>query len=318
MKLARLLTTSVALAALLLGAPAFASGDTHGDAPGEGHGAAGEETPYADVMMHHITNGYDVEVPAPNGHLGHKIDLRETFGTWSFQLGETTIDMTPSKLVLFLWLSAFILFVLYGVIAPRKYDERGVPRGFGNLLEVLVIFVRDEIAIANIGKKDGPRYVPFLLTLFLFILVMNFVGLIPYMSTATSNLAVTGALALIAFFMTTLAGMRAHGTLGYWKALVPSGVPAALWPLMWPIEFVGLFTKPFALTVRLFANMTAGHVVILSLLGLIFVQKSLVWVPVSVPFALFIYLLEILVALLQAYIFAMLTALFIGLASHDH
>jgi F-type H+-transporting ATPase subunit a len=268
--------------------------------------------------MHHITDGWEIEVPAFNEHLGHKIDLREVFGDWTVRIGEHTIDLTPSKLVLFLWLAALVLIVLYGFVSPRAYDERGVPKGLNNLLEVFVIFVRDEIAIANIGKKDGPRYVPYLCSLFLFILVMNFAGLIPYGSTATGNLAVTGGLAVLSFILMILAGMRAHGVMGYWLALVPSGVPKALWPLMWPIEFLGLFTKPFALTVRLFANMTAGHVVILSLLGLIFVQKSLVWAPVSIPFALFIYLLEILVALLQAYIFAMLTALFIGLASHDH
>lgn len=324
-----LLPTTVAVLALLALAPAWATqaaegthGAAHVEAAEEAHGEGaehGEEEPYADVMMHHITNGYDMELPAFNSHLGYKIDLREIFGDWSVEISGIKIDLTPSKLVIFLWLSAIILFLLYGVFARRRYDERGVPKGMNNLLEVLVIFVRDEIAIANIGKKDGPRYVPFLLTLFLFILVMNFVGLIPYGSTATANLGVTAALALVAFFMTTLAGMRAHGTFGYWKALVPSGVPAALWPLMWPIEFVGLFTKPFALTVRLFANMVAGHFVILALLGLIYAVSFWVF-PVSVALALAIFMLELFVGFVQAYIFTMLSALFIGtgLVHHGH
>jgi len=330
---------SLALALLLgfgiPGGPAFATNAEHKATPsaaegehraagheqtGEarGEGAGEEEEAFSEVLMHHITDGNTFELPAFNGHMAAKFDTREIFGNWDLRIGDFTLKLTPTKLTLFLWLSALIVFLLYGVISPRRYDSRGVPLGWNNLLEVFVLFVRDEIAIANIGKKEGPRYTPYLCTVFVFILVMNFVGLFPFGATATGNLMVTGALALISFGMTTLAGMRAHGAVGYWTSLVPSGVPPALWPLMWPIEFVGLFTKPFALTVRLFANMTAGHVVILSLLGLIFVQKSLAWVPVSVPFALFIYLLEILVALLQAYIFAMLTALFIGLASHDH
>ena len=147
----------------------------------------------------------------------------------------------------------------------------------------------------------------------------NFIGLIPYGSTATSNISVTATLAIISFIVIQAGGMMKNGIFGYFKGLVPHGMPIWLLPIMIPVELLGLFTKPFALAIRLFANMTAGHIVIMALLGLIFILHTYIVVPVSVSFALFIYLLEILVALLQAYIFTMLTSLFIGMAVHqDH
>jgi F-type H+-transporting ATPase subunit a len=150
-------------------------------------------------------------------------------------------------------------------------------------------------------------------------LTCNFIGLIPYGSTATSNISVTATLAIISFIVIQAGGMMKNGIFGYFKGLVPHGMPIWLLPIMIPVELLGLFTKPFALAIRLFANMTAGHIVIMALLGLIFILHTYIVVPVSVSFALFIYLLEILVALLQAYIFTMLTSLFIGMAVHqDH
>jgi F-type H+-transporting ATPase subunit a len=194
-----------------------------------------------------------------------------------------------------------------------------VPRGLYNFFEMLVQFVRNEIALKNIGEKDGDRFVPYLVTAFFFILFVNMFGLIPYAATATGNLAVTLALAVFTFIITQYAAIRAMG-LGAWLKHLTGGVAVWLWPIMIPVEILGLFTKPFALTVRLFANMLAGHIVILSLLGLIYALNSQ-WVAFgSVPMALGIFLLELFVAFVQAYIFTMLSSLFIGqgLAHHGH
>jgi len=142
-------------------------------------------------------------------------------------------------------------------------------------------------------------------------------GLIPFSATITSNIAVTATLAMLSFIMTQLAGIRSYGFFGYFKAIIPHGMPPAILPLIIVVEILSLFTKPFALCIRLFANMIAGHVVIFSLLGLIFIMGSILVAPVSVAFALFIYMLELLVALIQAYIFTMLSSLFIGMAAYQ-
>jgi F-type H+-transporting ATPase subunit a len=194
-----------------------------------------------------------------------------------------------------------------------------VPRGLYNFIELLVAFVRNELATANIGKENADRFLPYLLTAFFFILFVNLFGLLPWSGTATANVNVTVCLALFTFFITQYAAIREMGIGGYLGHLT-GGVPKSLWPLwfiMIPVEFLGLFTKPFALTVRLFANMVAGHFVILALLGLIFAIS--VWVfPVSVALALAIFMLELFVAFVQAYIFTMLSALFIGAAFAHH
>jgi F-type H+-transporting ATPase subunit a len=257
-------------------------------------------------------------IPWPSETWSRRINLRDTFGAWEFEVGGTTIDLTPTKHTIFLWLSALLCLLLF-IPAKRKYDDKKVPSSkAANFVEALVLFVRDEMAIANIGKKEGPRYVPFLLTVFFLILFMNLLSLVPYGTAATANLAVTGALAIASFIITQIAGMRAHGPVGYWTGLVPSGVPWFLYPIMIPIEIMGLFTKPFALMVRLFANMTAGKVVIFSLIGLIFLFETVAVSPISVAFTLFILVLKLFVSFLQAYIFTMLTSLFIGMASHAH
>jgi len=165
--------------------------------------------------------------------------------------------------------------------------------------------------------KGHERYLPYLLTTFFFILTSNLFGLLPYSATVTSNIGVTAALAVLTFIMTQYGGMRSHGVIHYFKGLVPTGMPVAILPLIILVEILGLFTKPFALCIRLFANMIAGHVVILSLLGLIFILQTAFVAPVSIGFAIFIYLLELLVALIQAYIFTMLSSLFIGMAVHQ-
>jgi len=188
-----------------------------------------------------------------------------------------------------------------------------------------VLFVRDEISVKNIGHH-ADQYTSYLCSAFFFILFMNLCGLLPVpaihgkfpgISTATGNLGVTVVLALFTFVLTQIAGMRAQGAGGYWIHLVPGGVPKALFPLMFLIEFFGLFTKPFALTVRLFANMVAGHIVIFFLLALTLLLP-IVFSPVWVAFALGIFLLEMFVALVQAYIFTMLSAVFIGMTQHAH
>jgi F-type H+-transporting ATPase subunit a len=174
-----------------------------------------------------------------------------------------------------------------------------------------VQFVRVEIAKKNIGEHDGDRFVPYLVTAFFFILFVNLFGLVPWAATATGNVAVTMALATFTFLITQYAAIRAQG-LGGWLKHLTGGVSPLLWPIMIPVEILGLFTKPFALTIRLFANMIAGHIVILSLLGLIFALGSPFVAVGSVPMALAIFALEVFVAFVQAYIFTMLSSLFIG------
>ena len=226
------------------------------------------------------------------------------------RIAGVSVDLSITKHVLFLWVAALVVFLL-AFVAARKNIKSLVPRGVGNLIEVFVVFVRDEIAIPNMGN-GGVRYVPYLLTTFFFILAMNLMGMIPYGATSTSNINVTAALAIIAFFMIQLSAIRAQG-FGHYLAHLTGGVHWALWPIMVPIEILGLFTKPFALCIRLFANMTGGHLVIISLLGLIFLFKNIFIVPVPIAFALGINMLELFVAFLQAYIFTMLTSLFMGL-----
>jgi F-type H+-transporting ATPase subunit a len=254
-------------------------------------------------ILHHVLDGREIELP----FLGyvHIPQFPLVFG----------IDITPTKHVVFMWIAAILVFLTFFSIAKR-YKNSLVPKRFTNFFEVLIVFVRDEIAEPTLGRAY-QSFLPFLLTMFFFILFGNFLGLIPFSSTFTSNIAVTAALAIISFIMIQLGGMKQNGFFGYFKGLVPHGIPVMLLPLMVLVEILGLFTKPFALCIRLFANMIAGHTVILALIGLIFFMGTIFIAPVSVAFAIFIYLLEILVALIQAYIFTMLTSLFIGMAVHQ-
>lgn len=224
-------------------------------------------------------------------------------------IGGLTLDLSITKHVVFLWIAATLLIILM-TIAARQNRRNRVPKGWGNLVEVFVAFIRDEIVLPNMGQA-GVRYMPYLLTTFFFILIMNLLGLVPYGSSATGNISVTAGLAAIAFVMIQLAAIRAQG-LGHYLAHLTGGVPVFLWPIMIPIEILGLFTKPFALCVRLFANMTGGHLVIISLFGLIFLFKS--W-PIGITTAAFVVainFLELFVAFLQAYVFTMLTSIFMG------
>lgn len=233
-------------------------------------------------------------------------------------IGSYVLDLSITLHLVVMWVAALLL-ILIGILAAKR--RKMVPSGFYSMIEVIVSFVRDELAIKNIGKEEADRYVPFLCTAFFFIFIMNLLGLVPYSATATGNIAVTAGLALCTFGMTLIAGMRGQGVAGFWLGIVPKGVPLWLYPIMVPVELLGLVTKPFALSVRLFANMSAGGIIIGFLLALIFMLGDAAapfMAPVSVAFAAGIYLLKLFVAFLQAYIFTMLSALFIGMASHPH
>jgi F-type H+-transporting ATPase subunit a len=217
-----------------------------------------------------------------------------------------------------------LLTVWIGGFQIRRRHARGQgPAGFGAAVEALVLFIRNDVAIANIGH-GGEKFAPYILTLFFFILYCNLLGLLPWGATATGNLAVTGALAFTAFVTIEVSGYRALGPKGYLKTIVfvpegMTGVGAVLMAsIMTPIEIIGKIVKPFALTLRLFANMTAGHFVILALVGLIFIFGSWPVAAGSAAFVVFMMLLELLVAFLQAYIFALLTSVFIGMMQHAH
>jgi F-type H+-transporting ATPase subunit a len=230
-------------------------------------------------------------------------------------IGGLTIDLSITKSLFMMFISSIILFVVL-LRAASINKKNQVPRGIGNFIEVIVVFIRDEVVIPNIGK-EGIKMLPFFLTLFFFILFANLFGLIPFMAQPTKNINVTTGLALISFTATQVMGIKKNGFIGYFKGLVPHGVPIFVLPIMIVVEFIGLFTKPFALLMRLFANITAGSIIVLSLIGLIFIM-SWAGVIIAVPFALFIYLLEIFVSLIQAYIFTMLSAVFINMAIHQH
>ncbi len=252
-------------------------------------------------LLHHVQDAPEIDTPFGTIHLPHLP---------SFTVGDITFDMSITKHVVFLWIAAAVL-CLVAIVAARRNSRRDVPRGFGSILEVMILFVRDEIVLPNMGK-DGLKYMPYLLTTFFYILLMNLFGLIPYGASATGNVNVTAGLAIIAFVMIQASAIRAQGV-GHYLAHLTGGVHWALWPIMIPIEILGLFTKPFALCIRLFANMTGGHIVLVSLIGLIFIFQSYIIAVAPVGFVVAINFLELFVAFLQAYIFTMLTSLFMGL-----
>ena len=226
------------------------------------------------------------------------------------------MDFSITKLVFSMFLSILLLFWIFGLSA-RKYDSNGVPKGIAKFTEPLVVFIRDEVAIPNIGEKNYRKFMPFLLTLFFFIWINNVMGLVPFFpfsANLSGNIAFTGVLAVITFVITTI-----HGNKDYWKHIFwMPGVPVPMKLFLAPIEFIGIFIKPISLMIRLFANITAGHIIVLSLISFIFIAKT-VWVsPASIFFAVFISLIEILVVAIQAYIFTMLSALYIGSAMEEH
>ena len=252
-------------------------------------------------LLHHVEDSHEMELPFLHVHL-------PSFPP--FSVAGIMVDMSITKHVVFLWIAAALLCLTAAIVA-RVNRKRAVPTGFGNLFEMFVVFIRDEVALPNMGA-GGLRYLPYLLTTFFFILVMNLLGLLPYGASATGNVSVTAGLAFVAFIMIQLSAIRSQG-LGRYLAHLTGGVHWALWPIMIPIEILGLFTKPFALCIRLFANITGGHFVIVSLIGLVFIFKSYLIAVAPVGFVVGINFLELFVAFLQAYIFVMLTSLFMGL-----
>jgi len=228
------------------------------------------------------------------------------------------LDLSMTKTVVGM-LSAAIIGLFLFLSLARSYKKTGIshPKGIQSFLEPVVLFVRDDVAIPNLGHKY-EKYMPYLLTVFFFILINNLMGLIPFPppfgANVTGNIAITFVLALCTFLVTQFSGNKA-----YWKHVFATpGVPFWLLPVMIPVEIIGLFSKPFALMIRLFANITAGHIIVLSLICLIFIFDSLALAPVSIFFVIFMDCLELLVAFLQAYIFTLLSALFISMAVQEH
>lgn len=264
------------------------------------------------------------------------------------------IDLSVTKHVFMLWFIAVVVFVIATTLVRRFLKSgRPVPTGFMNALEAVVLFVRDEIVQPNVGRKWVNTWTPLVLTFFIFILCANAIGLIPVFevvalldhyvlhtapgsflksvvhggTTATANFNVTAALATVTFFAIIFAGTKAHGFVKHWKNLVPHGFAWPIYVLLIPIEVMGLFVRPFALTMRLAANMTGGHIAILAVLSLVFLFTEMfgtalagvgVGMAVSIPLAVGISALEIIVVLVQAYVFTLLTAVFIGMAIHVH
>jgi F-type H+-transporting ATPase subunit a len=228
------------------------------------------------------------------------------------------LDLSMTKAVVAMLFAALIGLFLF-ISMARSYKKTGVsaPKGIQSFLEPVILFVRDDIAIPNIGKHKYEKYMPYLLTAFFFILINNLMGLVPFPppfgANVTGNIAVTFVLAFCTFIITQFSANK-----NYWRHIFATpGVPIWLLPIMIPVEIIGIFSKPFALMIRLFANMIAGHIIILSLICLIFIFGTLLVAPVSILFVIFMDCLELLVAFLQAYVFTLLSALFISLAVQE-
>jgi F-type H+-transporting ATPase subunit a len=273
------------LPALLWQAAAGATEPVAEHAPAQGEGAVD----VAAILMHHVLD-------------------RPFFGM-------------PSRHLVFFVLAA-LLVVVIARLAIRSYRKGGVPTGLGAAVEGLVLFIRDDMAEKNIGHGDGARWTPLLSSFFFFILVAALLGLTPFAATSTGNIAVTMALATVSFIAQQWAGISKHGVVHHFMGIVPPGLPAWLLPIMIPVEILSMFTKPFALMIRLFANMLAGHMVITTLLMLVPLMAAVStlfgvsMIPVSLGLSLFIMVLEVLVAFIQAYIFTLLTSIFIGMYAH--
>jgi F-type H+-transporting ATPase subunit a len=271
-----------------------------------------------DIIMPHITDSHVIDYPCFSVRHGFMCELE--LPRWSPQhIFGVTVDLSPTKHVVWLTIAAIITLVTL-LVAARAHGRHAAagraPKGFANGIEAMVLYLRDEVVLPNVGPH-GEKYVPFVLTLFFFILFGNLMGLIPYGSTATGNIAVTATLAIITFIMIEIAGMRALGrsyigTIVYWPHDMNLVTKMLMTVIMTPVEIIGKFTKPFALAIRLFANMTAGHVIVLALIGLIFTFGSYWVVPGPFIMATGIMVLEVFVAFLQAYVFALLASVFIG------
>ena len=228
------------------------------------------------------------------------------------------LDLSITKMVFSMFISMVLLLLIF-VATARTYSQsrNGEPIGLGKFTEPLVLFIKDEVALPMIGEKNYQKYMPFLLTLFFFIWINNVMGLIPFFpfsANLSGNIAFTFVLAAITFIITTIVANK-----DYWKHIFwMPGLPVPMKLFLAPIEFLGIFIKPISLMIRLFANISAGHIIILSLISLIFIFKSILLAPVSLFFSVFISLIEVLVVAIQAYIFTILSAMYIGSAIEEH
>jgi len=278
--------------------------------------ALSQEAKKVDIILPHISDGDEIDVPwfSATGfrvvHLPH----------WApVMIGGYALDLSPTKHVVMMIIAALIAcVVLIGAARAqhRRTAQGKAPKGLANSIEATVLYIRNEVILPNVGPH-GERFVPYLLSVFFFILFANLLGLVPYGSTATGNISVTAMLAIIAFFVIEVAGMRALGknyisTIVYWPHDMPLPGKMAMTLIMTPVEILGKFTKPFALCIRLFANMTAGHVMVLALISIVFTFGSVLIGIAPVAMAVGIMMLELFVALLQAYVFTLLVSSFIG------
>lgn len=287
----------------------------HGEAAAH---VLGDISEIPDYIAHHLEDAREFELG------GFHWDLSQ-YAIDPINLGPITLDLSPTRQLVFILLSALLCIAIFVPLARAlaSRDPKKAPKGRANALEAIVLYFRNEMVRTNIGH-DADGYTPFIITVFFFILFMNLFGLTPLGVTATANLSVTASLALIAFVVTEVTGMVALGPAGYAQTIfyLPSGLPPLMVPIMLPImtfvEFLGKLTKPFALAIRLFANMMAGHILILAIVGMVLVTKSWLVAGGAVVVMSALMILELFVACLQAYIFAMLTSVFIGLIRHPH
>ncbi len=223
------------------------------------------------------------------------------------------LDFSITKNVVFIFLVGLLMFFMFRKMASN-YSKNALPKGMGRLLEPIILYIRDDIAIPNIGEKHYKRYMSYLLTVFFFVWIINLLGLTPLGVNVTNNIAVTFVLAIITYFITTFTANRAYWKHIFWMPDVP--VPMKI--ILAPIELLGTFIKPFSLMIRLYANITSGHIVLMSIIGMMFIFKSWIGSPLSFGLAFVLSILELLVAVLQAYIFTMLSALYFGSAVEEH
>ncbi len=287
----------------------------------QGAAPAAQSAP-VDFITPHITDGPHLEVPSFRAPFYTEVHLPTG---WIVNIGSIAIDMSPTKHVIFMLLAstmAAIILISAANSSRRMHNTIGRPRGFAAGIEAVALYLRNEVVLPNVGHNGQP-FVPYLVTLFFFILCCNLFGLIPFGSTATGNISVTAALAIMTFFVVEIAGIRANGlgylsTMFYWNKDLPILMRIPMFILMSPIEMIGKLTKPFALAIRLFANMTAGHIVVLAIIGLIFAFGSIYIAAAPVLMATAIMLLEIFVSFLQAFIFTLLASVFIGQIREAH
>ncbi len=250
-----------------------------------------------------------------NGHI-YKTDASGAIhlNEKGFEANEKPLDLSITKSVAMIMITGLLLLLLFGGLAKSYAKNGGIGKGPGRLLEPIVLYIRDEIAIPNIGKKYYKKYMNYLLTVFFFIWFVNLFGLTPLGVNITGNIAITFSLAILTYLITTFTAKK-----DYWKHIFwMPGVPVPMKIILAPIELLGTFIKPFALMIRLYANMKAGHVVLMSIIGLMFLFKSWIGSPLSFGLAFGLSILELLVAALQAYIFTVLSALYFGSAAEEH